>query len=273
MKWLYNHPDVPKGLPKVLYFTATPDQSSKDVFKTIPNRYTAHLAPELSSIYTRIRTGREFSRLPQSLDMACSISTDKLRCLVRKRGYLGLAMEAQDFECEFGFRLSNQKRADGIYTMRTCAAFVYDLHLSIRAIQRKQKRKLKGRINWDSEGSDLLKILSRAVKQLQGPFKPDPRLKMVELSNQKSGAQRVPLAIRAIDELLKLANDHQRTPTRKELIDHLVKLYPSLKMKSISMEQKRTMTAAMKMKEEKKLRDRNKTFWSEQLQIAGLATL
>ena len=83
----------------------------------------------------------------------------------------------------------------------------------------------------------------------------------------------MPLAIKAIDELLELANDHQRTPTRKELIDHLVKLHPSLKMKNISMEQKRTMTAAMKMKEEKKLRDRNKTFWSEQLQIAGLAAL
>jgi hypothetical protein len=157
--------------------------------------------------------------------------------------------------------------------MRTCAAFVYDLHLSIRAIQSKQKRKLKGRINWDSEGGDLLKSLSRAVKQLQGPFKPNSRLKTVELSNQKSGAQKVPLATRAIDELLKLANEHQRTPTRKELIDRLVELHPSLKKKKIEKEELMKMTAAKKIEMQEKINNQYKTFWSEQLKIAGLAAL
>ncbi len=83
----------------------------------------------------------------------------------------------------------------------------------------------------------------------------------------------MPLATRAVDVLLALANELQRAPTRSELKDRLVELHPSLKMKNIPMDKKKTMTATMKMKEEKKLRDRNKTFWSEQLKIAGLATL
>ena len=214
-----------------------------------------------------------FSRLAQSLDMAFIVPPGKLRYLIANGGALGLAMDPQDYENEFGYQISTQKRVDCIFTMRTCAAFVYELQLSIRAIQRKANRKWARRINWDLEGKEFLKIMSRTVKQLQGPFEPEPRLKMIKLLDQKSGSQKVPLATRAVDVLLALANELQRAPTRSELKDRLVELHPSLKMKNIPMDKKKTMTATMKMKEEKKLRDRNKTFWSEQLKIAGLATL
>lgn len=273
MKWLYNRPGAPTGLPSVLYFSPTA-KSSKGIYEeTVPKCYTAHRAPELEAIYCRIKTGRSFSRLAQSLDMACIVPPGKLRYLIANGGALGLAMDPQDYENEFGYQISTQKRVDSIFTMRTCAAFVYELQLSIRAIQRKANRKWARRINWDLEGKEFLKFMSRAVKQLQGPFKPERRLKMIKLLDQKSGSQKVPLATRAVDVLLALANELQRVPKRSELKNRLVMLHPSLKMKKIEKEELMKMTATKKIEMEKKIKNQDKTFWSEQLKIAGLATL
>ena len=83
----------------------------------------------------------------------------------------------------------------------------------------------------------------------------------------------MPLATRAVDVLLALANELQRVPKRSELKNRLVMLHPSLKMKKIEKEELMKMTATKKIEMEKKIKNQDKTFWSEQLKIAGLATL
>lgn len=181
--------------------------------------YVAEMEPELYQRYFELRTNAkvEHERLAWALDISSKISPQGLDYLVKKNGWLLLAVSEEECEIEYGVRVNPESRTNQLSVMVQCCQVVLEL-------QRTIGESLKPLLDVRSTCSQQ----DKAAKLLLAKFRKYLSVLQYQAASHQGGTHvthpladgstiKIPLTVAAIQVAIELATKQLKAPFKHEV--------------------------------------------------------